>query len=247
MTPPDAPRRRILLVDDEPHIVDVVDYVLREQGFDVASVISAELALSSLQVSPPPDLVILDLGLPGMPGLDLLRHLRTNHAGLPVIILSARSEEIDRVLGLELGADDYVTKPFSARELAARVRAVLRRGAAADGRAPAAGTSTTCLVHGPLTVDSDSLTASLSGRPLTLTRAEFRLLECLTRHPARIFTRDDLINRLYAGEHVVTDRSVDACVKRLRRRFAELNAGFDPIQTVHGLGYKLNPDVERAP
>ena len=239
----DRPPRRILIVDDEPHIVDVVEYMLREQGFDILTAADGETALQRCTDSPP-DLVILDLGLPGLPGLDLLRRLRAERPGLPAIILTARGEEIDRVLGLELGADDYVTKPFSARELAARVRAVLRRTPTANGSAPPAPDT---LSHGPLRVDPNDLSVTYDGAVLTLTRAEFRLLECLARYPARVFTRDALIDQLYDGAHVVTDRSVDACVKRLRHKFAEIHPTLDPIQTVHGLGYKLNADLASSP
>ena len=233
-----AKSKRILLVDDEPHIVDVVEYVLREYAFDVVAAREGDAALRLFSDNPP-DLVILDLNLPGISGLDLFREMRRLRPAVPVVMLTSRAEEIDRVVGLELGADDYVTKPFSPRELAARVRAVLRR---ADR--PAGETRATRCQFGPLDLDTEALSLAFFGTAVPLTRAEFAFMECLVRFPARVFTREMLIDRLYDGEHVVTDRSIDAYVKRLRRKFGEVRAGVDPITTVHGLGYKLNHAIE---
>lgn len=232
--------KRILLVDDEQHILDVVEYVLKENAFDVVSARDGDSALRAFNDAAP-DLVILDLNLPGMSGLDLFREMRQARPAVPVVMLTSRAEEIDRVLGLELGADDYVTKPFSPRELAARVRAVLRR----FDRQPGEDRRRLC-VHGPLALDTDAHTLSFSGTDIPLTRAEFAFMECLVRFPARVFTRDMLIDRIYDGEHVVTDRSIDAYVKRLRRKFAEVRRDADPITTVHGLGYKLNHALEES-
>jgi DNA-binding response OmpR family regulator len=226
----------ILLVDDEQHIVDVVVYVLEESGFVVLTAMDGDAALACFRARDP-DLVILDLMLPGIPGLDLFREMRRRRPDLPVIMLTSRSEEIDRVLGLELGADDYVTKPFSTRELAARVRCVLRR---AGGSAAPPAAARAC---GPLAVDADAYRLTYFGRRIPLTRGEFRLIECLVRYPARVFTRDELITRIYDGEHCVADRSIDAYVKRLRKKFADVRADLDPIETVHGLGYKLNEEL----
>ena len=236
----DVTRTKILLVDDEQHIVDVVVYVLEDSGYEVVTALDGERGLE-LFLGGTPDLVVLDLALPGIPGLELFREMRKQRPAVPVIMLTSRSDEIDRVLGLELGADDYVSKPFSPRELAARVRAVLRRSGSAVGATPA-----NTLTHGPLVIDSDGFSLTYMGRPVVLTRSEFRLIECLARHPARVFTRDVLIDRIYDGEHVVTDRSIDAYVKRLRKKFADVRPGLDPIETVHGLGYKLNQDLEGA-
>lgn len=233
-------KRHVLVVDDEQHIVDVVEYVLKENSFEIACALDGDAGLKKFQDSSP-DLVILDLNLPGMSGLDLFKEMRKLKADVPVIMLTSRSEEVDRVVGLELGADDYVTKPFSPRELVARVRAVLRRteksGFARPGKT---------LSHGPLKLDSTAFSATYFGLPMTLTVAEFKFLECLVRHPAQVFTRDMLLDRIYDGEHVVTDRSIDAYVKRLRKKFAEIRRGIDPIETVHGLGYKLNYSIESA-
>lgn len=231
--------KRILLVDDEQHIADVVEYILRENAFDVVVAADGDAGLRKFTVCIP-DLVLLDLNLPGMSGLDLFREMRRLRSAVPVVMLTSRAEEIDRVVGLELGADDYVTKPFSPRELAARVRAVLRRS-----ERPAAGDrDSSRLAHGPFTLDGEAHTLAYFGEDLPLTRAEFKFMECLVRFPARVFTREMLIDRLYDGEHVVTDRSIDAYVKRLRRKFAEVRRHIDPITTVHGLGYKLNHAIE---
>jgi len=232
--------KRILIVDDEQHIVDVVVYVLEENSFDVITANDGEKGLGLFEKGRP-DLVILDLTLPGISGLDLFKKMRAMRPEIPVIMLTSRSEEIDRVLGLEMGADDYITKPFSTRELAARVKTVLRR---ADGASPLEERKV--IVHGPIEVDREAFSVKYFGQPLKLTRSEFKLTECLVRYPARVFTRDSLIDHIYDSEHVVTDRSIDAYIKRLRKKFSEIRAGIDPIETVHGLGYKLAHDLEKA-
>jgi two-component system OmpR family response regulator len=231
---------RILLVDDEQHIVDVVVYLLEANGYRVTVAKDGDTGLVTFQ-NAAFDLVVLDLNLPGLDGIELFRRMRALQPRVPVVMLTSRDDEIDRVLGLELGADDYVTKPFSTRELAARVRAVLRR--ARPDAEPRPEARHEC---GPIQVDSDAFAVTCHGTRVPLTRAEFRFVECLVRHPARVFTRETLIDRLYDGEHVVTDRSVDACVKRIRRKFAALRPELDPIETVHGLGYKLNQELEQA-
>ena len=230
--------RRILLVDDKQDIIDGVAYALRQHAFEVQGVLTAAAALRAFRERAP-DLVLLDLQLPDMSGLDVLKEMRRLHPAIPIVIVSALVAETDRVVGLELGADDYVTKPFSARELVARVKAHLRRPERAPAQPPESRLS-----YGPIEMDVDALTFSYFGRPTILTRAEFRFLECLLRFPAQVFTRDLLINRLYDGEHVVTDRVIDACVRRLRKKLAEIRPGADPVQTVFGLGYKMNHDIE---
>jgi DNA-binding response OmpR family regulator len=234
------PGRRILVVDDEQHILDVVVYILEEHGFEVVTAMDGDRALAMFR-DERPDLVVLDLMLPGIPGLDLFREMRTVHPSVPVIMLTSRGDELDRVLGLELGADDYVTKPFSARELAARAKAVLRRSERKE-----AGTSSSLLVHGPMELDTMAFSLHYFGQPIQLTRSEFRLVECLVRYPARVFTREVLIDRIYDETHIVTDRSIDAYVKRLRKKFSEVRPDVDPIETVHGLGYKLHQQMEKA-
>lgn len=230
--------KSVLLVDDEPHVAEVAVYVLEQGGYKVLTAADGDAGLR-LFTEQNPDLVILDLNLPGISGFDLFREMRRLRPRAPIIMLTSRTDEVDRVLGLEIGADDYVTKPFSPRELAARVRAVLRR---ADGSASRDGN--TALGFGPLALDAAAFHLTYFGERITLTRPEFRLIESLIRHPARVFTRDALIDTIYDGQNIVTDRSIDAYVKRLRRKFAEIRPDLDPIETVYGVGYKLNQDLE---
>ena len=229
--------QRILLIDDEQHIADVVVYILEEHGFTCDVALDGDTGLARF-IAHPPDLVLLDLKLPGLSGLDLFRSLRQRRPDIPVIMLTSLSEETDRILGLELGADDYVTKPFSARELAARVRAVLRR---AGPRHPDASET---LRHGPLVLDAVAFEVRYCDQHIEVTRPEFRLLRELVRHPARVFTRDALLDRIYEDGHAVTDRTIDTYVKRLRKKLAAARADLDPIQTVYGMGYKLRPGLE---
>lgn len=233
MQPP--AQNRVLVVDDEQHIADVVEYSLKENGLHVTLAADGNAALHKF-TDTKPDLVVLDLNLPGISGLDLFREFRRQRPDIAVIMLTTRSDEIDRVVGLELGADDYVTKPFSPRELAARVKTILRRAT----RTAAAPANNTTLVHGPLALDCAAFSLTYFGAPITLTRSEFKLMECLAKHPAHVFTRDLLMDRIYDDGHSVADRSIDAYIKRLRKKFADIRPGTDPIETVHGLGYKLN-------
>lgn len=230
--------RQVLLVEDERHIADVVEFVLEEHGFDVVwaeeprSAIDQFLAIHA-------DLVLLDIGLPGMGGLALFQELRRRRSDLPVIMLTARSDEVDRVLGLELGADDYVTKPFSNRELAARVKAVLRRcgqGAAGD---------TDRLTCGPLMVEESRFYLEVDCVPVQLPRNEFLLLATLMRHPAHVFSREQLQRRMYGDEGAVSSRAVDTAVRRLRRKLQSVMASVNPIETVYGIGYRLSEEVRR--
>ncbi|MFT7516012.1 MAG: DNA-binding response OmpR family regulator, partial [Candidatus Omnitrophota bacterium] len=180
-----------------------------------------------------PDLVLLDIELPGLSGYELLQAMRKEHAHIPVIMVSGKSEEIHRIYGLELGADDYVTKPFSVLELIARIGSVLRRS-----QSPAAK-DTRQLLHGPLLIDEDAMQVTYFDQSVKLTRAEFKLLTLLVRHPARVFERDSLIDAIYSSQHVVEPRSVDATVKRLRKKLNEVRDDLDPIESVYGEGYKL--------
>jgi DNA-binding response OmpR family regulator len=227
----------ILLIDDEPRIADVVVYALESRGFRVRTAPDGTTGLRLFR-DLVPDLVLLDLNLPDMSGLDLFHELRRARAGVPIIMLTCRSDEVDRVLGLEMGADDYVTKPFSPRELSARVQVVLRR---VQGMAATDGNGTRR--HGPLELRPDSLVLLYDSQRVPLTRAECDLLDALITYPARVFSRDELIRRLYHEAHPVTDRSIDATVKRLRRKMQEIRPGPDPIRTVYGMGYKLNEDL----
>jgi two-component system catabolic regulation response regulator CreB len=230
---------KILIVEDEQDIADVIEFVLQQDGFGTTVASDGDAALVLFREQRP-DLVVLDLSLPGVCGIDLFHEFRREAPGMPVIIATSRSEEADRIAGLEMGADDYVTKPFSARELAARVRAVLRRvqrPANYDGNVWRAG---------DIMVDTEQLRVEYRGHPVALSHQEMKLLACLMRHPARIYPRDILIDLIYDGEAIVTDRTVDAQVKRIRRKFGELDAACDPIQTVYGMGYKLKADAGKA-
>lgn len=225
----------ILIVEDEGDIADVIEFVLLQDGYSTTVASNGDKA-AELFSTKSPDLVILDLSLPGICGIDLFHRFRRESPDIPIIIATSRSEESDRIAGLEMGADDYVTKPFSVRELAARVRAVLRRA-----KGPASHNAN--VMHaGKLMVDSDALRVEYDGHPVSLSHQELKLLECLMRHPARIYTRDILIDIIYNGDAFVSDRTVDAQVKRIRHKFDEIEPDFDPIQTVYGMGYKLKAE-----
>jgi two-component system, OmpR family, response regulator len=231
---------RVLVVDDEPHIREVVHYALTRDGLTVESAGDGEAALARLAIGDI-DLVVLDVLMPELDGLSVCRHMRALSrarpvAGrVPIIFLSSRTEEADRVLGLELGGDDYVTKPFSPRELAARVRAVLRRSGpdAADELGPPPPP----LVRGRLTIDRARAECTVDGATLVpLTVTELRLLAALLEHPGRVLSRGQLIACAYDGDHHVTFRTVDTHVRNIRGKLAL--HGVDAIVTVHGLGYR---------
>jgi DNA-binding response OmpR family regulator len=228
---PPADESKILVVDDEQSIVDLLAYNLRRSGYRVVEARDGREALRLAQLERP-DLIILDLMLPGMDGLDVCRALR-REGSVPIIMLTARDEEVDRVVGLELGADDYVTKPFSVRELVARVKAVLRR-VTPDG----SGGSDLYRV-GSLEIDVLAREARLGSNSLPLTRLEFDLLEVLARHVGQVLGRDQLLDLVWGYDYYGDTRAVDSAVKRLRAKLAQ--AGGDPgiISTVRGVGYRL--------
>ncbi|MBN9403300.1 MAG: response regulator [Burkholderiales bacterium] len=222
---------RILVVEDEPKLAEVLRTYLEAAGYE------ARCAGDGLEVMPliedwPPDLVLLDLMLPGRDGLDLCRDIRAR-TSIPVIMVTARTEEIDRLLGLELGADDYICKPYSPREVVARVKAVLRRSAADPAPARPSGI-------GGLDIDEGAWSARLDGAPLDLTPVEFRLLALLASQPGRIFSRDQVLDGLYDDRRVVTDRAVDSHVKNLRRKLAAVRPDEELIRSVYGVGYRLD-------
>jgi two-component system, OmpR family, response regulator BaeR len=216
---------KVLVVEDEAKIASVVVDYLALAGY-ASRVVDNGLAVVDVVREWQPDLVLLDLMLPGRDGLTVCRHLRA-FTQVPVIMVTARVEEIDRLLGLELGADDYVCKPFSPRELVARVKAVLRR-ARNDAQA-------TLRLH----VDANRFSATLDGKSLDLTPVEFRLLHTLAAQPGRIFTRAQLLDRLYEDHRVVSDRTVDSHVKNLRRKLQDAAGDDDLVRSVYGVGYKL--------
>lgn len=223
--------RSVLLVEDEPKIVQLARDYLERAGFRVGSASSGEQGLQQFRAGRP-DLVVLDLGLPGIDGLDLLRAMR-REAGTPVIILTARGEESDRIVGLELGADDYMVKPFSPKELVARVRAVLRRaeGLAAPGAEQ--------LNAGELILDVPRMRLSVAGREVELTPTEFQLLAALARQPGRIFTRSQLLEAVHGVAFESYERAIDTHIKNLRRKIEPDPRQPRYIQTVYGVGYRL--------
>lgn len=228
MTPP-APR--VLIVEDDPDIVQVVRTYLERSGF-AAEAASDGLSGLTRALERPPALIVLDWMLPGLDGLEFMKQLRREHT-TPVIMLTARSEEADRVLGLEFGADDYVIKPFSPRELVARVNAVLRRS---DGRETPLKE---VLSGGPLVIDPERRVAWVANRRVDLTALEFDLLYTLARYPGRVFKRDELLDRVWGRDFVGVDRVVDVHISNLRQKLGAEAGGEDLIQTVRGVGYRL--------
>ena len=231
---------RILIVEDEPGIADTLQYALRTEGFEPAWVATGEAALVQAQAQPPA-LVILDVGLPDSSGFEVFKRLRVLNADVPVIFLTARSDEIDRVVGLELGADDYVPKPFSPRELVARVRSILRRSAR-----PAAAVAETAPVT-PVSVDEGRRQIRFYGRPLELSRYEFGLLKTLASRPGHVFSRDALLARVWDDATESLDRTVDAHVKTLRAKMKLIAPQLEPIRTHRGSGYALAEDLPAQP
>lgn len=225
----------ILIVDDEATIVEVVALYLQREGFRVLTAGDGNVALR-LVAEQPPDLVVLDLMLPGLNGLEVARRLRGGSA-IPIIILTARAEEADRVVGLELGADDYVTKPFSARELVARVKAVLRRTQpAAVAEAPAAANA---LAIGGLRLDAAARSVTLDGQAIGLTAREFELLHFLMRHPGQVFTREQLLDNVWGYTFASDMGTVTVHIRRLREKIERDPANPTLLQTIWGVGYKL--------
>ena len=224
--------RRIVVVEDEPAIADAIDYALRSNGFVVERVSTLAAARTAVQRQPA-DLIVLDVGLPDGSGFDLCRELRRTST-VPVLFLTARGDEIDRVVGLELGADDYVVKPFSPRELSARVRAILRR---TEPLSPATKTVDTGLL-----IDAFARSATWHGVPLELTRYQFRLLVVLTSHPGRVFSRSQLLDQVWDDPAATVDRGVDSLVKALRAQFKTIDPASDIIHTHRGDGYSWRCD-----
>ena len=225
----------ILLLEDDTEIRLGLEQHLRREGFSLVSVGTGRDALSVLNTPGTRlDAALLDLSLPDMDGLDVLRVIRAHasHKALPVLLVTARSEEIDRVLGLELGADDYISKPFSARELAARLRAILRRSAPAEPPQRVAKLS-----FGPITVDPDMHTVRVDDQVVELTRREFELLAYFLANPRRVLTREKILQQVWGLEYLGESRTIDAHVRRVRAKIGEVAA--EHIETVVGVGYRL--------
>jgi len=227
-----TPRQTILVVEDEAAIAETIVYALRTEGFEPLWLTTGREALAALDRQPVA-LVVLDVGLPDLSGFDVCRELRKRHA-VPVIFLTARSGEVDKIVGLELGADDYLAKPFSPRELTARVRAVLRRS---NGMVTAP-TAPTIWAH-----DETRCRISYRGKALDLTRNEYRLLAALLASPGRVFNRDQLMTAAWDDPGAAMDRTVDAHIKTLRAKLREAAPEADPIVTHRGLGYSLREEA----
>lgn len=224
--------RSILIVDDDPHIRQLLVFAFGKAGLDTVEAGDGEEALAAV-ARQRPNLIVLDINMPRMDGLEVCRRLRA--AGdIPILFLSSRDDEIDRVLGIELGGDDYVVKPFSPREVVARSMAILRRTAAA----PPPVESAARLDYGGLSIDSDAWSASWQGGEVPLTVTEFTILRTLASMPSRIFSRDMIIDRLHGPGFAITDRTIDSHVRNLRRKFADAGCA-DLIETRAGVGYRL--------
>ena len=222
---------KVFIVEDEPDLRDTLKYNLENEGFSVEAFSNGEDFLSSVDKNKP-NLVILDLMLPGVSGLDVCRELRSNdnHDGLGIVMLTAKSEEIDRIVGFELGADDYVTKPFSVRELILRVKVLLKKRT--DD-----GANEQILEFGPILMNLDAHDVSIDGKIVNLTALEFKLLKHLLKRKGRVQTRDQLLGDVWGYSSEVTTRTVDTHIKRLREK---LGAPGDLIQTIRGVGYRFN-------
>jgi two-component system alkaline phosphatase synthesis response regulator PhoP len=221
----------VLVVDDEPKIVQLARDYLEHAGFAVLTAGDGPSALQAARVRQP-DLVVLDLGLPGLDGLEVMRSIRAS-GSTPIVVLTARDTELDKLLGLELGADDYVTKPFSPRELVARVRAVLRRTERAVEPRDR-------LEVGELVVDVPRLRTSVAGRPIELTATEFQLLATMARAPGRVFTRAQLLDAVHGVAFDSYERAIDAHIKNIRRKLEPDPARPRFVQTVYGVGYRVS-------
>ncbi len=229
----------VLVVDDDPHIRDLLVFALSKAGMHAREADDGEAALLAIAAQMP-DLMILDINMPRMDGLDLCRALRGGGgpaADLPILFLSSRDDEIDRIVGIEIGGDDYVVKPFSPREVVARVGAILKRGVPAPAPTPQP-----VLRHGRLTLDTDGWEARIEQNRVATTAREFQLLVLLATMPGKVFSRDVIIDRLYGYGHAITDRTIDSHIRNLRAKFAD--AGLeDLIETRSGIGYRLGTCV----
>lgn len=219
---------RILLVDDDPRLRDLVGLALERAGYQVSTAADGQQALTCA-LRDNPDLIVLDVGLPEMDGFEVCRRIRA-HSEVPIVFLTARDEEIDRILGLELGGDDYVVKPFSPRELVARVKTILKRSSLAQ--------SQKTLEHGPISLDGTAHACRVGELHISLTATEFRILEILLKQPHQIHTRSQIISVVWGPHSQVSDRTLDSHLRNLRQKLASAGCG-DAIETVHGVGMRL--------
>jgi len=224
-----------MIVDDEPDIVELVSYNLEREGFATVKAHDGEAALRKVRIEKP-DLLILDLMLPGIGGLDICKTIRANPelSSLPIIMLTAKTDEVDKILGLEMGADDYMTKPFSVKELVARVRTILRR--VQEGKKPSARES---FEFKELMINYVSCSVQVGDRPVTLSPTELKLLFFFTRNPGRVYSRDQILNHVWGDDTFITDRAVDVHIRRLRSQIEKDMDHPQFILTVRGFGYKF--------
>jgi two-component system OmpR family response regulator len=235
-----AKKQLVLIVDDDPHIREVVRFAFEKADFLVAEAGDGDQALARF-AELRPDIVILDVMMQEMDGTDVCRRLRA-FSHVPIVFLSSRDDEIDRIIGLELGGDDYVSKPFSPRELVARARAVLRRwdGTTSGPTDPGSSPRTSEMVrHGLVRLDPDRFQVFWGEKEVVLTATEFGILRTLLGYPGKVFSREELITGAYGHDNFITDRTIDSHVRRIRHKFGEV--GGDPVETVHGVGYRLGP------
>ncbi len=221
----------ILVIDDDPHIREVVEFGLSKAGLQVITAEDGKSGLKAFEMKRP-DLVVLDILMPEMDGIEVCKRIRQK-SDMPIVFLTSVADEVDRILGIEMGGDDYVTKPFSVRELVARVKAVLRRTSR-----PPADHEPTILTHGRLKLDATSYKSFWEDNEIPLTVTEFRVLQSLMAYPGKVYSRDELMERAYPDGSIVTDRTIDSHIKRIRRKFESV--GLNPIETVHGLGYRIS-------
>lgn len=224
--------KHILVADDDPHILDIIGFALEKAGMRATMAETGQKALEAFAAGTP-DLVVLDINMPEADGLEVCREIRKT-SETPILFLSSRDDEIDRILGLEIGGDDYVTKPFSPRELIARINAILKRTAARPETPPQG------FRHGRLHVCPERHAASWDNTPIRMTATEFAILEILVRHPSRVCSRDHILDAAYGPDVVLSDRTIDSHIRHIRQKFAEAGCP-ELIETVHGVGYKLTP------
>ena len=234
-------RPHVVIVEDEPDLLELVRYNFQKEGFEVTGFERGDQAIEFLRRKPA-DLVLLDIMLPGEDGLEICRRMRADGAlaGIPLIFLTAKGEEVDRVVGLELGADDYVVKPFSIRELIARARAVLRRRLREEEKSGLIST-------GAVEINPSTQDVSVRGRPIRLSALEFKLLHFLASHPRRIYSRERLLDQIWGADRSVTPRTVDVHIRRLREKVEQHPDQPDYIQTVRGSGYRFCADSQNEP
>ncbi|HEY1707773.1 MAG TPA: response regulator transcription factor [Rhizomicrobium sp.] len=226
----------IALVDDDKNILASVSMLLEQEGYHVKTYSDGAAALTALSAAPP-DLAILDIKMPRMDGLELLRRLR-QAADVPVIFLTSKDEEIDELMGLNAGADDYIRKPFSQRLLLERVKAVLRRGEGPKSDKGAPDSKTETMTRGKLALDPQRHECTWEGKPVRLTVTEFLILQCLAQRPGFVKSRDNLMDAAYDDQVYVDDRTIDSHIKRLRKKFKAVADDFDAIETLYGVGYR---------